>query len=72
MRSKHQTIKPFDLQLIFQPLHGAANGRLGQAQLLALSFEGPGEELNVQVDTLNINQVVRNLLHNAMNHTRDW
>ena len=38
---------------------------------LTLSFEGPAEALNVQVDALKISQVVRNLLNNAMNHTRD-
>lgn len=38
---------------------------------LTLSFNGPDGELNVQVDALKISQVVRNLLNNAMNHTRD-
>lgn len=42
-----------------------------QENHLALSFDGPGEELNVQVDALKISQVVRNLLNNAINHTRD-
>lgn len=38
---------------------------------LTLVFEDPGEEMNVQVDALKISQVVRNLLNNAINHTRD-
>ena len=36
-----------------------------QENRLALSFDGPGEELNVQVDALKISQVVRNLLNTA-------
>lgn len=42
-----------------------------QENQLTLSFDGPGEELNVQVDALKISQVVRNLLNNAINHTKD-
>ena len=38
---------------------------------VALSLDGPGEALNVRVDALKISQVVRNLLNNAINHTRD-
>lgn len=45
--------------------------QIAQENHLALSFEGPGEELNVQVDALKISQVVRNLLNNAINHTKD-
>ena len=42
-----------------------------QENHLTLSFDGPEEELNVQVDALKISQVVRNLLNNAINHTKD-
>lgn len=42
-----------------------------QENHLALSFDGPGEELSVRVDALKISQVVRNLLNNAINHTKD-
>lgn len=38
---------------------------------VTLSFNGPEEELNVLVDALKISRVVRNLLNNAINHTRD-
>ena len=38
---------------------------------ITLSFDGPEEELSVQVDALKISQVVRNLLNNAINHTMD-
>lgn len=36
-----------------------------------MRYYGPEEELSVRVDALKISQVVRNLLNNAMNHTRD-
>ena len=42
-----------------------------QENHLTLSFDGPDKELNVQVDTLKISQVLRNLLNNAINHTKD-
>ena len=42
-----------------------------QENHVSLTFDGPEEELNVQVDALKISQVVRNLLNNAINHTRD-
>lgn len=45
-----------------------------QENHLSLSFNSPvssAEEFSVQVDALKISQVVRNLLNNAINHTKD-
>lgn len=45
--------------------------QIAQENHLKLSFDGPDEELTVKVDALKISQVVRNLLNNAINHTKD-
>ena len=62
--------RDYDLREIVEEETGRCE-KIARENHLSLRLEQPEEECPVQVDALKISQVLRNLIYNAINHTRD-
>ena len=62
--------RDYDLREIVEEETGRCE-KIARENSLSLRLEQPEEECPVQVDALKISQVLRNLIYNAINHTRD-